>query len=73
MKPNSKPSLPEIVTLSSLPKEARMVGSQPMTCLECEASYDLPLYDLPDGPVMSIARCPSCGERCNQVPQEVGA
>lgn len=73
MKPNSNDSPPEVVTLRALPKEARKVGTQPMRCDCCGETYDLPLYEMPAGPVMTVARCPACGQHSNQTPVEVAA
>jgi hypothetical protein len=68
---DSPPEAPEVVTLRSLPPEAQQVGSQPMRCDSCGAQYDLPLYEMPDGPIMTVARCPACGMHAKQVPVEV--
>jgi len=62
----------EIVQLASLPSEARSAGFQPMRCETCRLAYDLPLYEMPDGPIVSVAFCPKCGARSHQVPEEVG-
>lgn len=73
MMPNSTPSRaqPEAVFISALPKEAREVGFQPMRCRACGHAYDLPLYEMPDGPIVTIARCPSCRDVRSQVPDGV--
>lgn len=73
MKNNSNDSPPEVVTLRALPPEARQVGSQPMRCDRCGRAYEVPLYEMPDGPVMTVARCPDCGQHSDQVPVEVAA
>ena len=73
MRPTSPDSSPERVALQIVPREAREVGSQPMRCAWCDHHYHLPLYELPTGPVVSVARCPSCGATSEQNPTEVAA
>jgi hypothetical protein len=73
MKPNSNDSPPETVILTEVPPEAREVGNQPMRCEWCGHHYALPLYEMPDGPVVSVARCHACGATSNQMPVEVAA
>lgn len=74
MKHNSPPSSTrEVVRLTAVPPDACRVGDQPMRCDACGECYALPLYEMPDGPVISIARCPACGSRENQMPAEVAA
>lgn len=59
--------------LRTVPPDARQVGTQSMHCEHCLCEYELPLYHMPEGPVITIARCPSCGERSNQTPDEVAS
>lgn len=57
--------------LTKLPAEAREVGSQPMRCDPCGHHYSLPLYEMPDGPILSLARCPRCRDVGHQIPEGV--
>lgn len=72
MEPERAPApAPEAVILRALPKEAVEVGSQPMVCQKCGHRYALPLYEMPDGPIVSVARCPECHDARGQVPEAV--
>jgi len=72
MVPDGAPArVPDTVIVTTLPKEAVEVGSQPMMCRGCGHRYDLPLYEMPDGPIVTVARCQRCGETRSQVPEGV--
>jgi uncharacterized protein with PIN domain len=74
MTPNSELSKPpEVVVITRLPTEARLSTEQAMRCEWCGCHYRLPIYEMPDGPVISIARCPRCGSHNSQVPEEMAA
>ena len=73
MENNSDSSKREVIVITRLPTEAKLSSTQPMRCDWCGHRYDLPIYEMPDGPIVSVARCPSCGAHSNQMPEEVAS